>query len=804
MEAVSDLLRQRATQHPDNAELRLALEALDNLIANDNHDTRAVVEILTGLEARDLWGESDVEREITNALISENEAKPMGDKSSSQRFTLVVPPPAGPSHAAAAWRTPDGRPMTLSHELHEELNRTAFLHVLATSPERVVPPGKTLRAALSGAEAQRALRTDSGSDDDARAAVTLQEKVEEIAHRAFWDEVRKTFTLRILLFIACLALVSASLCCRQYYKLSQSPRTRNRDDKQARENLASPAPSQQIARLKRLYADLHTALARSSPLIPLSHPVMTTLAAPLSPTPAPLQSARRHLAAVTTALRERCVLVRDEALDAILADLEEGENDRRKARPGATVNQSGVDASNDLAVRIVNAFRALLRIAELMQADLSSFVLAHVSEDDLSTEIARAARESERSVVLSLCGLSVVRSRWDRWVEETDARISTHAAFYEGRGDSRWLARLVQALGADVPVVCSLPDAGPPPPSISSENESNLLDTTHSSACDDATANTADSALQPTANALPPLFLFTAADLLRLQNRLQALVIAAVLRTLVPLQPKNTTTPTSRESSAEQKPFTMRVLTLLMSEVDEDASDAGMTKLAHLADEVVREHRRVAGAQTPDSSLTSSAPQSSSNSEILATRSQSLQSVSTVSGVDEVALRARVDTLLRASSPVFALLRLRLLQALADALFIASLSAAAAKRKEAERRVPAVMQTGREHKRMRPDPSLRFPSTFISVHASSSAVKEKRLGALRRAIDADFGFSTVEVEPEGTGAVTAALYRLKGYDEPTLKDGVRDALRELANVVDWVRETWGDTLELRSGTIGSS
>ncbi|THH04928.1 hypothetical protein EW145_g5162, partial [Phellinidium pouzarii] len=93
-------------------------------------------------------------------------------------------------------------------------------------------------------------------------------------------------------------------------------------------------------------------------------------------------------------------------------------------------------------------------------------------------------------------------------------------------------------------------------------------------------------------------------------NRLKALVIAAVLRTLVPLRPHLSpsnnlrTQSSSRDQTTgnidgisadpDERTFVDRILALLMLEIDENAPDAGSTKLIHLADEVVREHQRLA------------------------------------------------------------------------------------------------------------------------------------------------------------------------------------------------------------------
>ena len=66
-------------------------------------------------------------------------------------------------------------------ELLDVLNHTYFLHLLATDPKKVLPPGKSILSMMSKPHAQGALDGKS----------TLEEKVTEVIHRAFWDEVRR-------------------------------------------------------------------------------------------------------------------------------------------------------------------------------------------------------------------------------------------------------------------------------------------------------------------------------------------------------------------------------------------------------------------------------------------------------------------------------------------------------------------------------------------------------------------------------------------------------------------------------------
>ena len=76
-------------------------------------------------------------------------------------------------------------------ELVDILDRAYFLHVLATDPTRVLPPGKSLLSALSGPHA---------SAPTGEPAASLHDRVEDVVHRAFWDEVRAPHPHRLSRF----------------------------------------------------------------------------------------------------------------------------------------------------------------------------------------------------------------------------------------------------------------------------------------------------------------------------------------------------------------------------------------------------------------------------------------------------------------------------------------------------------------------------------------------------------------------------------------------------------------------------
>jgi len=76
-------------------------------------------------------------------------------------------------------------PLThLPADLLDLLNQTYFLHLLANDPLKVLPPGKSLLSVLSRPNVRQ-----KRDDEPPR----LQDKVEEMIHKAFWDEVLRHF-----------------------------------------------------------------------------------------------------------------------------------------------------------------------------------------------------------------------------------------------------------------------------------------------------------------------------------------------------------------------------------------------------------------------------------------------------------------------------------------------------------------------------------------------------------------------------------------------------------------------------------
>jgi len=95
------------------------------------------------------------------------------------KVSIVMPPQPSKDFPSLPWRDDSGR--------FNDLNDIYFLHTLSNSPEMLVPPGKSLRSVLSGSQAAAAL--GDASDASGSSLPSFQQKVEEIAKQAFWDEV---------------------------------------------------------------------------------------------------------------------------------------------------------------------------------------------------------------------------------------------------------------------------------------------------------------------------------------------------------------------------------------------------------------------------------------------------------------------------------------------------------------------------------------------------------------------------------------------------------------------------------------
>ncbi|RDB24988.1 hypothetical protein Hypma_007850 [Hypsizygus marmoreus] len=287
---------------------------------------------------------------------------------------------------------------TLPPELIHDLNQAYFLHVLATDPAKVIPPGKSLLSMLARAPAPA-------------APSPLHAKVEKVVHKAFWDE----------------ALLS----------------------------LSSPSPSVQLPRLKLLYSDLHDALA---PLFPPTHPILLSLVAPLSPTSSPLHSTLALLKEILLALRQRCAPARDPDIDALLADLESPPTVFHPST--APSSPDAATSPNPLAELLISTLKSLIALADVLKHDLTNTLLGAMSEAQLATVIRQEARAKEREIVLdsglwdlenggkdsAYKGLKFMKAEWKKWIGTDEVTDKENGA--------TWLPRLIKALTSPVAVSC--------------------------------------------------------------------------------------------------------------------------------------------------------------------------------------------------------------------------------------------------------------------------------------------------------------------------------------------------------------
>jgi len=222
-----------------------------------------------------------------------------------------------------------------------------------------------------------------------------------------------------------------------------------------------------------------------------------------------------------------------------------------------------------------------------MKDDLSQFVLGTMGEAQLAVAVADQSRTRERALILDLWKQSVIRKDITAWL----ADLSPPYAFIVASPPRKWVLRVVQALGATEPVACPLPTKP-----LGPEDDRPL----------------------PVPNKLPPPFFFSTPELFYIQNFMQAIVIAAALRTLLPA------------SVSPPEDLMYRVWTLLLASVNEEDPEED-ARLVNLADELVR------ASLLTDTEATKQ-------------------------------LRAAVVRTVRTSDPVFILLQRRLLTALAERL----------------------------------------------------------------------------------------------------------------------------------------
>jgi len=357
------------------------------------------------------------------------------------------------------------------------------------------------------------------------------------------------------------------------------------------------------------------------------------------------------------ALRERCAPLRDDMVDELLRKLDDPSPvyALKVVDPNnidATQSSSQVQPQSPLAQLLVDVVQSILSLIEIMKSDLSTFVLGNMSDAQLKQLILEQAKLRERRVVLDIWsaqksgGDDTIKEIWETWLAGApETATSSPNGIPEKK---KWITALVNALCSDRPLSCDLPRQADIKMEASSEENT-----------------------QQPRNQLPPQFLFSAPALLYIQNLIQAIVIAASLRSLIRLHPVL--------RSRDQEPhydFMDQIWVLLKAEIDSNAIDTtnGETKIINLADEVIR--ARTLSSRKPEPG-------------------------------EEVQLRAAVERTLRPQDPVFLLLLRRLMGAI-EARLLANITE---KQGQAKRTFPESMQTGRnpDQDRSTKRPRLSFP-----------------------------------------------------------------------------------------------
>ena len=104
----------------------------------------------------------------------------------------IQPPPLTASLLPVSSLNPFN-PTILPAELVQTLNHAFFLHLLATDPDRVLPPGKSLLSMMSAPRSR--VETEPGE------IPKLEERVKDLVHGAFWREVRSSIFVPFILFV---------------------------------------------------------------------------------------------------------------------------------------------------------------------------------------------------------------------------------------------------------------------------------------------------------------------------------------------------------------------------------------------------------------------------------------------------------------------------------------------------------------------------------------------------------------------------------------------------------------------------
>ncbi|KAF9049806.1 hypothetical protein BJ165DRAFT_1453934 [Panaeolus papilionaceus] len=479
------------------------------------------------------------------------------------------------------------------------------------------------------------------------------------------------------------------------------------------EVLSSPSPPLQMPRLQRLYADIYDSL---SPLFPPTHPVIVTLSSPVPPTTSPLHSTLHFLREIVDALLLRCAPVRDSALQAIRPSLSD---------PPFSYPMPHSDTLTPLAEFVVDKIKSIIDIAELMKSDLNSFILGTMSEAQLKGVLFRVAKEQERDLVVKLWGgKDAVREQWRSWLK--DLKIMRETAI------DKWISRLVMAVTSDHPVYCAIPQQQP----LHSNEETNEI----------------------APNRLPPQMFYFEHTLRFVQDYIQATVIMAVLRNILPRLSKPSEA-TSATDTQERGNFMRRVWSLLMDEIETQTThnEPGSTaplKLVNIADEVVRAYEaiaRIPSEGNPDPKVSDQ-------------------------------LRFTVENVLRSNDAVYMVLKRRLTNALEKGLLAERDHEVKTSSSEVNT-LSSVNDTGRRG----PSNPLNIPIQ-VQTGQIPAGIRGFDMNATKK-IKLDTGSSEGYPFSEFSGG---SLTAPQGFEDALLQDCVLNLFKKLTIVVEWTESVWGD------------
>ena len=414
-------------------------------------------------------------------------------------------------------------------------------------------------------------------------------------------------------------------------------------------------------------------------LFPPNHPILVSLSSPLPPTSSPLHTTLSLLKDLLIALRQRCAPVRDETVDNLLASF---------SQPPSPLPQF-----------VIDTIKAVIALADQMKSDLNTFVIGSMTDSQLRNLLANDVKSRERDLVLRIWGTKdLVQHSWRAWLDNS----------LEAPDENRWISALIQALFSDKPVSCRLPTS------------------THSEITQSFE--------------LPPQFFFSVPLLLDLQNHLQAIVIAAALRSLARL-------PLSAPHLSSSD-FMNRIWTLLKSEINTSGNSIGYddterTKIINLADEVVR------------------ATQLSLTSGKLDT-------------YKEQTLRSAVERTLRPQDPVFLLLKKRLMASLEKLWLSSDFPNGSTSTQGPSTSIPDKMSAGKGPR---------------SGHETS--ISEKRLKHMVSESLSDLYSSSSSGQNVVVGTEAEKMV-IAGFEDVVLRKAIGETAQKMADCIEWIGSVWGD------------